>query len=338
MSVHVVLNQLTARKQADNEGDRHALAHEARVLAAVAHPGVVRLIDTVGDPPDALVLERAAGSLTDLGTQTPEEVAAWGAAVFTTLGDLHDLGWVHGGLAAEHLLFDEGGRPLLCSFSRAQRVADSRAAARLRRADVAAMARIVGSRMPAAERRVGALLAAAAGRPPGARRLRRIGTPGARQLAEALAARAKAQPAVGRPRRTARRVALVLCGLSAAAAGTWWVVGDRHGTEPALGPVHTVFLAAAGERYSLSAPAGQHDLAKTGRWDCRDVEVAVLDTRSGWLWLFPKLPPPGGAATGRPVARFRGARALRTLPLGRCDRLEIVRTGRVASRAAGTGG
>lgn len=130
------------RKLADTAFDRARLAAEARVLAAVPHPGVVRVLRRLGgDPPDGLELEPVSGgTLAGLGPQPPEVVAGLGAALSTTVADLHDLGVVHGAIRPEHVLIDEGGRPLLCGFGHASGPARRQDQADARRQDVRALA------------------------------------------------------------------------------------------------------------------------------------------------------------------------------------------------------
>ena len=111
----------TVRKRAITASDRLRLQHEAGVLRAAAHPGVVELLSVDGGgPPESLVLRRAAGGrLAEIEYRPPEVAAGIGAAVATTLADLHDIGFSHGAVRAEHVLLDGEGRPVLCGFGRA---------------------------------------------------------------------------------------------------------------------------------------------------------------------------------------------------------------------------
>jgi hypothetical protein len=68
-------------------------------------------------PPDAPALAR-------LPSLTVEEVAGLFAAVASTLADLHDLGFVHGGLTAEQVLVGADGHPLLRGFGHGGRVGE----------------------------------------------------------------------------------------------------------------------------------------------------------------------------------------------------------------------
>ena len=108
-------------KRARTAEDRRRIAHEAAVLRQVAHPGIVQLLSTEGaEPVETLVLRTVdGGDLTTLGPEPMPVIAGLGAAVATTVADLHALGYCHGGIEASHVLLDEAGRPVLCSLGRA---------------------------------------------------------------------------------------------------------------------------------------------------------------------------------------------------------------------------
>src|SRR5687767_6114816 len=95
---------------------------EAAALAEARHPGVVELIDTAGDVLRTRMVE--GGPLSAMGPMPAAEVAGVAAAVAATLADLHDLGVVHGGIDASHVLVAADGRPLLCSLGRGGDPAD----------------------------------------------------------------------------------------------------------------------------------------------------------------------------------------------------------------------
>jgi serine/threonine protein kinase len=102
------------------------VAEEAAALRAVRHPGVVELVDVVDG---ALRTARVDGrSLADLPPLRPDEVAGVAAAVATTLADLHEMGVVHGGIEAAHVLVGADGRIVLCSLGRPAEAADDVAA------------------------------------------------------------------------------------------------------------------------------------------------------------------------------------------------------------------
>jgi serine/threonine protein kinase len=117
----LVLGRAVAIKRPRADGNNAipgALAREARVLARLRHPGVVRLYDHVIDGGrDHLVLEHVpGGTLAALrGGCAPAEVARIGAAVAEALAHVHGRGVVHLDLKAENVLLDDGG-PRLIDF------------------------------------------------------------------------------------------------------------------------------------------------------------------------------------------------------------------------------
>lgn len=111
----------TVAKRAEGTRARARLAREADVLAAIAHPGVVRLVAYRTDEDrDELITEFAgASTLADHRPSDLAGVAGMGAAVADTLADLHELGLAHGALQADHVVLGARRRPVLCSFSAA---------------------------------------------------------------------------------------------------------------------------------------------------------------------------------------------------------------------------
>ena len=124
-------------KVADCADDRRSLDREAHFLDRIRHPGVVAL--AAPPTPDELPLRLVAGGDAS-GRRLPAvELAGLGAAVATTLADLHDLGAAHGSCTADHILLDPAGRPVLCSFGRAALAGDHHDLAPAQQADVAAL-------------------------------------------------------------------------------------------------------------------------------------------------------------------------------------------------------
>ncbi len=109
-------------KRARTGDERRRLEHEAAVLRRMAHPGIVQLLGTEGaEPADGLVLRTVSGGdLTSVVLQSVAVIAGLGAALATTVADLHAVGFSHGGIEASHVLLDEAGRPVLCSFGRSE--------------------------------------------------------------------------------------------------------------------------------------------------------------------------------------------------------------------------
>jgi eukaryotic-like serine/threonine-protein kinase len=108
-----------AVKIAGRAGGDERLAHEALVLAAAAHPGVVELCGLAAPDGELELRTRWVGSrsLADAIPLPAPQVALIIGAVAETVADLHRMGLVHGRIDATHVLFDDGGRPVLCGFS-----------------------------------------------------------------------------------------------------------------------------------------------------------------------------------------------------------------------------
>lgn len=164
------------------------VADEAAALAIARHPGVVELVDVVGGALRTRLVE--GRPLGELAPPPADEVAGLAAAVAATLADLHDLGVVHGGIDASHVLVTDDGRPVLCSLGRGGDATD----------DVAALGRLVTAQLAAAP-------AAPRGRRRrlGRRRLGHLLAPPAGPALAALAAEAAAPDTANRP--TARTFA-----------------------------------------------------------------------------------------------------------------------------------
>ena len=191
--MHVISDEAgLTHKLATTADERQRLHQEAGVLRLAAHPGIVQLVGTEGaDPPAALVLRTVpGGNLSTLGPQPAAVVAGLGAALATTVADLHALGFSHGAIAAEHVLLDEGGRPVLCSLGRGERSVERSANERLCTDDVHALARMLLDLVPsAAPTRVTRILQGVA-RPHRRARTRRLRPHDARWLARRLVAAA----------------------------------------------------------------------------------------------------------------------------------------------------
>ena len=152
------------RKQAQSEPERRQIQGEAAVLTAVAHPGVVQLVTTEGDPVDTLVLRRVgAGSVDDLRHADVEVLAGVGASLATTVADLHEIGFVHRAITGPHVLLDEQGSPVLCGFGRALGPLPGAELAAHRVEDVRAIAAILLELVPTGDRRLRSVLQAAEG-------------------------------------------------------------------------------------------------------------------------------------------------------------------------------
>ncbi len=193
------------------------LRQEHRRLLAARHPGVVALAasadlvatrgDGDGDGETVELRTVHAGEPVASWTGTAASIAGLVAAVASTLGDLHELGIVHGRVDTTHVLIGDDGRPRLCGFAGDEGATPADDVAALGRvlADLADRARPPRRRLtrPRADRDLRALhqIAARATDPVATRR------PSARVLAAALleAVPDAALPAGDRP--SARRAA-----------------------------------------------------------------------------------------------------------------------------------
>ena len=113
-------------KQATIADEAARLRHEAQVLEAARHPGVVEVLGFDGDPArPALLTSRVEGpTLAEVEDLPVQEVTGVLAAVATTVADLHAMGLVHGGLAADHVLLTADGAPVLCGFGHGGRIGE----------------------------------------------------------------------------------------------------------------------------------------------------------------------------------------------------------------------
>jgi tRNA A-37 threonylcarbamoyl transferase component Bud32 len=345
----------TFRKQADTPADRERLRSEAGVLMAVAHPGVVRLIAAEGEPPDELIFGWVEGG--DFGAleiEDQEVLAGVGAAIATTLADIHDLGVVHGSIGPAHVLIDPDGRPVLCSFGAARRASSSEPLTDLAGADTAALASMLLSRLPSsADTRVRATLRGVV------RRRGRSRQVDARGLARELIRRVPGArlpgarlPGPGRPpgkasdgeptdqldlRRlpmTARRwtaratIACVAAVAIAATAATLLILrptgSDRTSranvarcppVDLSCRPVDAPSGVIATGEGRFRVSAPPRSIVVMGRWDCQgEAFPAVAETSTGSVWLFDSWPGPGQSRAARLVARVREVSGLAVIP------------------------
>lgn len=143
------------RKQAENSEETARLAREAEALSAFSHPGLVPLVGRTppsGPVVDELITSTArGGSMSDVTAAPLDLLAGWTAAVATVLEDLHSIGLAHGAVTTDHILFDSGGRPVLCGLSRAVRQEECTPPARFESAclaDLRAVASMLDQRCP----------------------------------------------------------------------------------------------------------------------------------------------------------------------------------------------
>ena len=135
-----------AVKTATSE-DAARLRLEAERLERASHPGLVSVVEPV-DKGNPELRTRFAGDPVSHWTGSVACIAGLGAAVASTLADLHNTGVVHGRLDSTHILVGEDGRPRLCGLSHPGGAAPED--------DVAALGRVLAGlleRRPAERRR-----------------------------------------------------------------------------------------------------------------------------------------------------------------------------------------
>jgi hypothetical protein len=125
-------DRLVAVKVTARPGDGDRLAHEATMLAASAHPGVVELVGLHESDGDVELVTAWVGnrSLAEVAPLPPATAAAVVASLATAVADLHDIGIVHGRLDPSHVLLDQCGRPVLCGFGDAGPLGEPRSDSR----------------------------------------------------------------------------------------------------------------------------------------------------------------------------------------------------------------
>jgi serine/threonine protein kinase len=114
--------RVATTKRAESEADRVRVLAEASALSEIRHPNVVELLDV---DPEAGSISTAFCARTTLAESPPtsmQELADLAESLVTVLSELHQLGWAHGGLSANHCLVANGNRIVLCSFGRARRI------------------------------------------------------------------------------------------------------------------------------------------------------------------------------------------------------------------------
>lgn len=339
-------------KVAESDEDRHRLEREASVLRAVAHPAIVRVV--AGEGPgatDRLCLQRVQGTtLADVPLQPERVIAGWGAAVATVVGDLHDLGFAHGAIAAEHVLIDQHGRPILCGFGRAGRLREFDGdPVEAVDADVRAVARLFGDLLPDGNEGIGRMVRRwAEGRHRHRSDARALAKAFVDQVPDATVRPVQVEPdgetgatrgpvpeqdrerdpggvgggrAWGRGRAGGRRDAVV--------AGVGVVIGVAvaAGGMLVMRPARPAPVAGSSAYLMRSVP-GEHTITVVGRWGCGPATAAVLDTRSGSVWTFPAWPAAGGAMTGKFLQNIPGGSGLAAVSdRAACDRLLVMRAG-----------
>lgn len=291
--------------------------------------------------PGVTALASGGRPLCELAPLGNRQVAGLGAAVATTLADLHDVGVAHGAVSADRVLIRPDGRPLL-------RNPDAGGSGRHDpTGDVAALAEVLESTLAPAGVSHALRRVLAGARHPDPRR-----RPTARRLAQVLVDRVPGAclPVGGAPpdaslagapvpwRRRTRPAAIasavVVAGLVPVAL-TGRVVfrpSTGHRSQPgtvAPRPVRPTPVPTTGAaRYVIGEAA---DRVVVGRWHCQGSLAALLRPATGDVWAFDGWASPAHPLTAHLVARVPGADSLRVAPAvgtaAGCDRLLVTRRG-----------
>lgn len=277
------------------------------------------------------------------------DAAAVGAALASAVAELHAGGFVHGGLAPDRVLVDEGGVVSLLP------AADPAPVGTRPADDLPALGTVLAwlatrapDRPPPSEPGLLRLPEAGAVLTEVARRLQApdaADRPSAGQVAELLhrslagappaptGSRGRAAANGGRGRLSGRRRRLALgsmvaVGLVGAAAGPARCTASSPASpgDPGPGEARARWadgvLTLHGRRYAVGGP-GDHVLVD--RWECGPSAVALLQGATGHVVAFDRLPDHGEHSVGRLLARVPGAVRLeaRHRPDG-CTALAVV--------------
>jgi hypothetical protein len=294
-------------KEASTPAEIDRLKNEVAVLSVARHPGVVRLLRFDHERLETRLIDGATVGARSL---SQEQVAAVGAALATTLADLHDIGIVHGAIEPSHVLIDGRGRPVLCGFGSGGTGAGPRDPRKGE--DVAALAAMLTELRPEqrwpkpALRSAHALGAAWAASPKP--RVRDKRHPGPTQVAHS---RRRLAPMATLAAITLAAITLAAITLAAItlAIAAWW---------------HPQRLSRP--RFRIGEPTDQVVL---GRWTCTATRLpAVLRLRTGTVWIWDHWPAPGGHIMGQEAAHVSGAEKAKVLGgPNSCDRLLVTQSG-----------
>lgn len=102
--------------------DRSRLRHEADLISRIGSRRVVEVVELLEDDEhtDMVMVDAGSRCLFDLDLGTPELTLRALQRLAEAVADLHDLGWSHGAVCAEHAVVTARGTVRLCSISSAR--------------------------------------------------------------------------------------------------------------------------------------------------------------------------------------------------------------------------
>lgn len=114
-AIEVVVKRATGR-------DRSRLRHEADLIERVGSRRVVELVELLDDDEhtDLVLVDAGARTVADLDLSTPELTLRALQRLGEAVADLHEIGWSHGAICAEHAVVAPRGTVRLCSMSSAR--------------------------------------------------------------------------------------------------------------------------------------------------------------------------------------------------------------------------
>jgi predicted Ser/Thr protein kinase len=109
-----------AVKVASTDDERQRLAHQAEVLAQLARPGVVRLLDHDTEAGQLVTAWQPGSPLSAASTAAKPLVQQlqYVADTASIIDSIHLDGWTHGSLDADHVIVTGTNSVVLCGFSR----------------------------------------------------------------------------------------------------------------------------------------------------------------------------------------------------------------------------
>lgn len=300
-------------------GDDQDREAEAEWLRRAAGPGVVQLL-VAGPPPVGIVTAHAGSHTWRTSAPAPAPAAQLLASAMRTVARLHRQGLVHGALGLDHLIVS-GGQAVLCSpnLSATDQDLDRRALGDLAQDSIQRW-RSDGVPVPEADR--------------WSRAVELLSSPNAGwsldDIADVLDPPVSPSPARGRrhasgrpPAMPASATALLVATVVAAIIGAGGLVtAGRTASAPSTAvPPEGPSVEVPGARYRGGRP--DDVLVATDRPCPGSPPAAVLEPRSGTVWVFSRLPSADAPEHGVPTQQVPGASRVAVREVGSCEQLIV---------------